>query len=254
MKLLRPIAFFILPITLIALVSTIVAQNGPDPHSGDGSEDGEVIYKKPTDHMRKCENRAEQPIVQEGELIFYSTSWGNNPQEGVYRQEMERLLKIEINNVNDALEDIEKKHREFVQIPTYAKYRFYQEIILEDEPGTWRGGDYINSKKLIIFHYNEEQNLDCVVLDSIVRSIYHDNSWTRKILRLYVPNVQTVEIQTMKHNYNEHATLDRTSPEVQLKALRGIFLSLRAALYAMDMYIAAYYDKRNRINSWQIDI
>ncbi len=211
-----------------------------------------VVKKKATDPMRRCPNRDQQPDVPEGELIFYSTSWGNNPQEGQYRQEMERLLRLEINNVKSALEDVAAKHKELIRL--YPEFEDYQEIVLEDVPGTWRDGIYVNSKKMIIFHYDDNKELDCVVLDSVTRSIYGPNQWTRKLIRLYYPNIQTMELQTLRHNYSLEETLEKTSPEIQLRALRLIFLNLRTALYSMDMMIAAFYDLRNKKNDWQINL
>jgi hypothetical protein len=210
------------------------------------------VKKKVTDPLRSCKNREKQPDVPEGELIFYSTSWGNNPQEGQYRQEMERLLRIEISNVGRSLQDVHDKHKELIRL--YPEFASYQEIILEDVPGTWRDGVYVNSKRLIIFHYDEEKDLDCVVLDSMTRNIYGANEWTRKLIRLYYPNIQTMELQTLRHNYVLEGTLEQTSPEVQLRALRLVFLNLRTALYSMDMMIAAYYDLRNKKNEWQINL
>ncbi len=207
---------------------------------------------KVTDPMRACSNRDKQPFIPEGELLLDSNSWGNNPQEGQYRQEMERLLRIEIANVRRSLKDVSEKHQDLIEL--YPQLAEYQEIVLEDVPGTWRDGVYVNSKRLIIFHYDNEKKLDCVVLDSMTRSIYGANEWTRKIIRLYFPNIQTMELHTMRHNYTLGGTLDKTSPEVQLRALRLVFLNLRTALYSMDMMIAAYYDLRNKKNEWQINL
>lgn len=205
-----------------------------------------------TDPMRECNNRDKQPYIPEGELLLDSNSWGNNPQEGQYRQEMERLLRIEISNVQRSLKDVSEKHQDLIQL--YPEFEKYQEIVLEDVPGTWRDGVYVNSKRLIIFHYDQEKKLDCVVLDSMTRSIYGANEWTRKIIRLYFPNIQTMELHTLRHNYTLGGTLDKTSPEVQLRALRLVFLNLRTALYSMDMMIAAFYDLRNKKNEWQINL
>ena len=191
----------------------------------------EIIKKKVTDPLRGCTGREKQPAVEEGELILYATTWGNNPREGEYRKEMERLLRIEVSNVRRSLQDVAQKHKELVLL--YPEFANYQEIVIEDVPGTYRDGVYVNSKKLIIFHYNEEKALDCVVLDSMTRSIYGANEYTRKLIRLYYPNIQTMELETRRHNYVEKGTLERTSPEIQLRALRLVFLNLRTALYSM---------------------
>lgn len=217
-------------------------------------EEPKIEYRKPKDKLRACLNRADQPkeTSDPTKPIFYKTTWGNNPQEGQYRAEMERLLQIELANVMRSVVDVEKKHEQLIEL--YPQLTGYQEIIIEDVPGVWRNNDFVNSKKLIVFHYNDNKKLECVVLDSITRSIYHDNTWTRKLLRLYYPNIQSMEMETLRHNFKNTDTLDKTSPEVQLKALRLIFLQLRTALYSMDMMIAAYYDRRNKRNYWQINL
>lgn len=236
----------------IGMVPVVRAQQKPNQEFSAPPVEREIVKKKVTDPLRACQNRNEQPDVPQGELIFYSTSWGNNPQEGQYRQEMERLLRIEMENVRKALADVASKHKELIRL--YPEFENYQEIILEDVPGTWRDGIYVNSKKMIVFHYSEQKELDCVVLDSMTRSIYASNTWTRKLVRLYFPNIQTMELETLRHNYVEKGTLEKTSPEIQLRALRLIFLNLRTALYSMDMLIAAYYDLRNKKNEWQINL
>ncbi|MBX7058388.1 MAG: hypothetical protein K1X75_10020 [Leptospirales bacterium] len=227
-------------------------QNPSPVQLAGSSQNQNVAPAQVQDELRACRNRSSQPVNPTDRPMFYSTSWGNNPQEGQYRNEMERLLTSEINNVKRAIEDVARKHVELIRL--YPQFEAYQEIVLEDNPGSWRDGTFVNSKKLIIFHYTQDKKLDCVVLDSLTRSVYNPNLWTRKLMRLYYPNVQSVELETLRHNYREPGTLDRTSPEIQLKALRFIFLNLRTALYSMDMMIAAYYDRRNQFNEWQIGL
>jgi hypothetical protein len=245
-------------LSLQAQTPTSPPQGGGQPQAQGGAGGAptppasSVRRRAVSDPLRGCPNRSQQPQVPENELIFYSTSWGNNPQEGQYRREMERLLRLEIGNVKRAVDDVEKKHQELVRL--YPEFESYQEIILEDNPGSWRDGIYVNSKKLIVFHYSADKKLECVVLDSVTRSVYNPNLWTRKIMRLYYPNVQTIELHTMRHNFEEGGTLEKTSPEIQLRAMRLVFNNLRTALYSMDMLIAAYYDRRNKRNDWQINL
>lgn len=222
--------------------------------------------KKAEDRFRQCLNREEQEnkrkdrekeyerLKAEGKKpgLLSNISLGNNPREGQYRAEMERLLGIEISNVQKAVRDVERKHKELIVL--YPQLKSYQEIALEDVPGAFRDGEYVNSKKLIVMHYNEQGVIDCVVLDSMTRSIYNPTQWTRKVIRLYYPNIQTLELETHRHNYKLRGSLESTSPEIQLKALRLVFSNLRAALYSMDMLIAAYYDLREKKSDWQINL
>lgn len=214
----------------------------------------EVKMKEAKDPMRMCKNEAAQQQkakeFKPGELTAFSI--GNNPQEGQYRREMERLLKVEISNVRNAVEDVQRKHTELVKL--FPQLEGYQEIVLEDTPGAWRDGVYVNSQRLLAIHYQENSRIKCVVLDSITRDIYNEGQWTRKVIRLYYPNIHTLEMESVRHNYQLTRTLETAAPEIQLKALRLVYNNLRTALYSMDMKIAAYYDLRNKKNEWQINL
>ncbi|MCB1326960.1 MAG: hypothetical protein H7A21_20375 [Spirochaetales bacterium] len=208
-----------------------------------------------TDPERECSS--DVPAAAEGGPVLDESNWGNNPQEGQYRREMRRILAIEVENVQRALQDVQRKHAELIAI--YPEFSSYQEIVLEDVPGTWRDGEYVNSKRIIAFHYEDggaegERRLRCVVLDSMTRNVYGQNQFTRKIMRVYTQNVQAIELETFKVNYQQEGRLNYASAEIQLNALRMVFRNLRAALYSMDILIAGYYDRRNQVNYWQIDL
>lgn len=254
-------ALIISSFTLLAFVAVVAQQpqpqTQPKPQSADPTKEAD-------DKMRRCLNQETRnaQVPSDGRPIMSENAMGNNPQEKQYREEMERLLTIEIENVKTAVKDVELKHKRLVQL--YPKLQFYQEIILEDVPGAWREGDYVNSKKVLSLTYAPGQDgtphLTCLVMDSMTRNVYHPDQWTRKLMRLYYPNVQMVELETHRHNFQmpragqPAITLEATSPEIQLRALRLIYLNLRTALYSMDMLIASYYDKRNRKNEWQINL
>jgi hypothetical protein len=220
-----------------------------------GASHSDEFRSGASDALRECPNRAQQPEVDSGDLIFDRTSWGNNPQEGQYREEMERLLRLEVDNVRTIIKDVENKHRELTRAKPSAAGRLYKELVLEDRPGVWRDGQYVNSRKILALHFRpEDRSIDCVVLDLYVQSIYVENQWTRKLLRLYNPHIQTVELQTIRHNYEQGGTLEKTDPEIQLKALRLIFADMRTAMYMLDLEIAAHYDYKNRIYQWQLGL
>ena len=215
--------------------------------------------EKKIDPMRTCGDRAQQEAInnvqKENGLIMEEQSWGNNPQESQYRSEVTRLLKLEIENVRKAVKDIEAKHKELINLDRFSGLKNYQEIVLEDNPGSWRNGIFVNSKKVLAMHYGPNGELECLVLDSMERGVYNTSLWTRKVLKMYYPYIQTMELVTRKQHYNpDPETLEKTAPEVQLQAFRLVFSNLRSALYSMDMMIAAYYDKRNKRNEWQIDL
>ncbi len=224
-----------------------------------------VKLRKPGNKLRECPNRSivegkvaekkkqDDALLAQGKKpgLLSKLSLGNNPREGQYRAEMERLLGIEIANVKRAVLDAQVKHKELIVL--YPQLKNYQEIILEDVPGAWRDGVFVSSKKLIIMHYDDNGDIGCVVLESFTRSIYNPGQWTKKMIRLYYPHIQFVELETLRHNYRLYRSLEFTSPEIQLKGLRLVFGNLRAALYSMDMLIAAYYDLREKKNDWQIN-
>lgn len=238
-------------LTGLAILFPVFGEN-PTTNKTDDTE-------KKVDPMRECPNRAKQTELNNAEktegLILKEVSWGNNPQETQYRNEVIRLLRLEIENVATAVSDIEAKHKELIRLDRFSSLHNYQEIVLEDNPGAWRNGIFVNSKKVLAMHYSDDGKLECLVLDSMERGVYNTSLWTRKVLRMYTPYVQTMELVTRKQHYNPPVeTLESTSPEVQLNAFRLVFANLRTALYSMDMMIAAYYDRRNKRNEWQIDL
>ncbi len=208
---------------------------------------------RPNDSLRKCPNREKQPETNHGELILDRHTWGNNPQEGQYRQEMERLLRIEVENVRAAIGNVEEKYDELMRAKPGVERKHYKEIKLEDKPGVWRDGIYVNSQKVIALHFRpDDGKLDCIVLDALVQSIYVEGQWTRKVMRMYNPHIQSVELHTMRQNFVKGGSLEKTAPEIQLQGLRTFAEDLRSSLYRMDMEIAAHYDQRNKINQWQL--
>lgn len=211
-----------------------------------------VELKKPTDSLRECKAFDKYKKANKDNLILPDIAWGNNPQEAEYRAEVMRLLQIELNNVDTAIKDIVNKHKELVKL--YPEFQNYQEIVLEDNPGSWRDGIFVNSKKVLALHYGSNGEIECVVLDYMIRGVEHYEWWTRKIMRIYYPSIQTIQLETLRQNFRLEESLETSSPEIQLKALRNVFINLRTALYSMDMLIASYYDRRNKKHDWQINL
>ncbi len=211
-----------------------------------------VELKKPADSLRECRDADRYKKSTKENLILPDIAWGNNPQEAEYRSEIIRLLQIELNNVDLAIKDLVSKHKELIKL--YPELERYQEIVLEDNPGSWRDGIFVNSKKVLAIHYGDDGGISCIVLDYMIRGVEHYDWWTRKIMRIYYPSIQTIQLETLRQNFKLEETLEVSSPEIQLKALRNVFINLRTALYSMDMLIAAYYDRRNKKHDWQINL
>lgn len=216
------------------------------------NSDGNLELKKPMDSLRECKDVEKYKKSSKDNLILPDIAWGNNPQEAEYRSEILRLLNIELNNVDLAIKDLVIKHKELIKL--YPELEKYQEIVLEDNPGSWRDGIFVNSKKVLALHYESNGEIDCIVLDYMIRGVEHYEWWTRKIMRIYYPSIQTIQLETLRQNFKLEESLELSSPEIQLKALRNVFINLRTALYSMDMLIAAYYDRRNKKHDWQINL
>ena len=256
----RPAVVVVTFPTVVAAIASVVLLAGfaPGPELNAQTHDAESSQMQklqPNDSLRRCMNRAEQPEQSRDDLIFDRTTWGNNPQEGQYRDEMERLLRLEVASVRKAIASVEDKYAELIRVKPELASKNYKEIKLEDKPGVWRDGLYVNSQKIIALHFlPENHKLDCIVLDALVQSIYIEGQWTRKLMRMYNPHIQTVELYTARRNYVQGGSLEKTSTEIQLQALRIFAEDLRSSLYMMDMEIAAHYDQLNRVNRWQMGL
>ncbi|MBI3395129.1 MAG: hypothetical protein HY042_04785 [Spirochaetia bacterium] len=239
-----------------------VAQEKPQDKPAEKQNPSSGVAKKaPTDPLRTCAKLPagpdprfkNDPANDADPVVLISDEFASNvenPQEKYYREEMLRLLKMEIRNVNRTVRSVEAKHKELIRL--YPQFQVYQEIMLEDVPGAWRGSEYVSVRQTLSLGYNAANQLECIVLDAVTRPVYNTDLWTRKLLRVRDYSVQTMEMETLRHNYRLYDTLDRTSPEVQVHAFRVLDLSLRAAVSHMDMMIAAYQDNKDKRNLYQI--
>ena len=240
------VGLLVVSVPLAGLTQVIVAQE----------QQGEAQKLRANDRLRACVNWAEfTDIDDHDELYFDNKTWGSNPQEGQYRDEMVRLLGLEVENVRRAIRNVEDKYAELIRAKPELAKQNSKELILEDKPGVWRDGQYVNTQKVLALYFDDSnEKLKCAVLDALVQNIYVANQWTRKLMRLYNPHVQRVELHTIRHNYVQKARLERASPEIQLRALRLFAEDLRSSLYMMDMEIAAHYEQQRKVNSWQLGI
>ncbi len=178
-------------------------------------------------------------------------SMGNNPQEGQYRREMERLLGIEIDNINRAMTDAQNKHKELTEL--YPKYKKYQQIIIRYTPGAYIDGSYVASRTAINFHYDDKGKINCLVLENRSRNVYQTSRWTNKYVRLYNPYIQFMELETFRQNYRLMSRLENTSAEIQLKSMRLMYKNIRAAVYIMDVMIARFHHQTGKQAEYQVD-
>ncbi len=233
--------------------ATLQAQT---PSGGTPAANTSVRLREPTDVLRKCTNPELLKLNSTDSPVLQNTSSmgsdGNNPQEVEYWREIRRLLLIEIQNVKTAMGEVEKKHLALITL--YPQLSRYHEIIIEDVPGAWGDGVFVNSKIILSLHYDDKQQMNCLVLDSMIRSVYNPDQYTRKLIRLYAQNVQALELETRRHNFRLMENLTNTAPEIQIKAMRLVYQNLRTALYSMDMMIAGYYQFKLKQNEWQINL
>lgn len=221
-----------------------------------------VGLKQVTDELRSCQtramvNRRKERHDQEGATtksksgILGGAALLDAPEDEEYVKEMERLLQLELGNVKKTIEEVMEKHKKYVLL--FPEEKRYQEITLEDVQQTFKDGEFVGIKKVLAINYDANGSIDCVVLDSYTRNLDNSNLWTRKILRLFYPDVQFMELETHRFNYKLTTFLERTSPWVQLKAIRAAFRELRTTLYTMDRYMADRQERQKKIIGWQID-
>jgi len=206
-----------------------------------------VALKTPTDPARNCKNIDNQKSKGTDQFVYPESIIEATNYEGrVQKEEMKNLLLTEIAKIKETLAGIEKKHALLIKL--YPQLKNYQEITLSDTPGEWENQDYFSYKKVISFHYTPDEKINCVVIDSEKRNVHYVNIWKRKIIRLYIPYIQSMEMESLSHNSRLLETMDDASPEMQLHGMKLMAKHLQESLYSIDLMIASYYNKREKRN------
>ncbi|MDH5654688.1 MAG: hypothetical protein OEZ34_02195 [Spirochaetia bacterium] len=204
--------------------------------------------KKGIDRDRTCSNVENQKNKGTDQFVYPSSFIEQTNYEGKeYRKDMTNLLVTEINRIKNLLSTIEKRHTILTKL--YPQYRGYQEIVLEEKPGFWEFNEYVYYKKLMAFHFSSDHKISCVVIDSERKNIKNSLIFKRKLIRLYNPYIQSMEIESRSHYSKISETMDDATPEMQLKSLRLMTAHLNESLYAIDIMISSYYNKRQKRNS-----
>lgn len=173
-----------------------------------------------------------------------------NP-ETPYQHQMNRLLRMEIRDLLETVAEVEKKRMQLVRIRD-RKEPFHT-VELDNETGVIRNGRKSNYQSQIYFVFNQGR-LHCLRLESVVRPIYEPDKWTRKMIRVRFPGIESLELASERRNMNLLQEMENVNPKHQLKLLRMVINNIKTALYSMDMEIAGFYESRNKKNEWQLDL
>jgi hypothetical protein len=173
-----------------------------------------------------------------------------DPQNS-YQRETNRLLRQEIEELKQAVSEIEIKRTQLEKIKRVRQT--YQLIQLDNATGIVRNGRKSNYISRIHFTFKDNR-LHCLMLESHTRPVYEPEKWTRKKIRLRFPGIESLELASQRRNMHLLQEMENVDPKHQLELLRRLVLNIKTALYSMDMEIAAYYENRNKKNQWQIDM
>ena len=230
----KPYQIFTMTAAIFFLTPYLYSQNAPE-------------NKNNIPRERNCINLEDQKSKGTDHFVYPTSVIEQSNYEGrQYKQDMSNLLMKEISRIREEIENIEKRHSLLVQL--YPNLKGYQEIVIEDKPGYWEHNEYINSRKLIALHFSQENKINCVVIDSERKNIHNATSFKKKFIRLYIPYIQSMEIESISRFSHVSETMDDATPEMQLKALRLMTVHLKEALYNIDMMISSYYNKRQKRN------
>ena len=166
-----------------------------------------------------------------------------------YSIQMQKIVETEINKIKTVLKDIKKTRETYTQ--AFPKTKKYQELILDYFPIRYKGNRPFNMRTVVSFHYDASGEFNCIVLDSLNRSIEQENIWTHKIIRITFPDIQNIQLDSLRYNYRRVAYTKSFSKDVQFSILRSVFYNLLKARYKMDSQLAARNYYNAKINVWQ---
>lgn len=206
---------------------------------------------KAIDEIRLCKDLENQKKKGADKFVYpESVIDSTNYEERVQKEEMTNLLIHEITRIKETISNIERKHAALAKL--YPHIKNYQEITLENNPGEWEQKDFYSHRKVVAFHYSGDDKLACIVIDSEKKNVHYDSIWQRKIIRLYIPYIQSMEMESLGHHSRKLETMDNATPEMQLQGLKIISRHLQESLYSIDLMIASYYNKKEKRNPFLI--
>ena len=209
----------------------------------------EATEAKIIDEARYCKNLENQKSKGSDQFVYPDSVIESTNYEGrIQKEEVKNLLLAEIAIIKETMVHIEKKHALLVKL--YPHLKNYQEIKLTDNPGEWENKDYFSYKKIVAFHFDASDKILCVVIDSEKRNVNYESIWQRKLIRLYNPYIQSMEMESLSQNSRIIHTMDDASPEMQLKGMKIMAKHLQESLYSIDLMIASYYNKREKRNGY----
>lgn len=168
-----------------------------------------------------------------------------------YRKFLETRIQNYQTTIQGIVTDIKQKHGTITAFMPSVKN--YQEIVMADNPGVWRDGHYINEKKVIALTFNDQGEITCIVMDSLERRIYDTGFFTRKVVRVYYPELKVIQLDTYIRNHQLQTILDTEHPELMVRAYKELRSLLKSVNYNMDKLIAAHEYQRERFTDWQMN-
>lgn len=168
-----------------------------------------------------------------------------------YRKFLENRIQNYQTTILGIVDDIKKKHTTISGFMPSVKN--YQEVVMADNPGVWRDGHYVNEKKVIALTFNEQGDVTCIVMDSLERRLYNSGYFTRKVIRVYYPELKAIQLDTYVQNHYLPTVLDTEHPELIVRAYKEIRTLLKSVNYNMDKLIASHEYQKERFTDWQMN-
>ncbi len=232
-------------VSALAFVSyqAVSAQGVTQPAPAPESEKEAIVIRK-KDPLRTCGERKLAIPEKEPAAV-------NESQEK--KEEAERIQKVKLREQEEFKElvlDIQDLHKELAKL--YPHIKEYQEIILEDSAGTYIHNRFSAHSKVTSFTYNPAGDLTCIVFDVSTREVQYPEYFNRRIIRIYYPDLENPEIETMGHNYKNVSNTASLSTLEQAEFGRHMTKQLNLAKSKLQLLVAYHLEQNRRITQWKI--
>lgn len=207
--------------------------------------------EKVIDPVRTCSGAAPEN-KPENELTSVEVPENANHESKMYHEALEKLLKDDVENLKLLTQELAEKRKLLAKL-THLKGN-YHEIQIENLAGYWYQGRFQSLSKILSFTFTDAGDIDCIVLDRNDREIDYPENWTRKVVRIRYPDLNTIEIETHKENYDSLVYLGGMDVEIRRKAISLLYMALKNAGYTMDIQIAAARSRADNNAEWKVDI
>lgn len=229
----------------------LLAQQQPAPAAGNEveSNDSKVELVTPTDSKRTCGNRDdwEKTGMYETKKIIVENDEGSMSKD--YWEALDKLIIKEKENLKEASERLSYKHQNLIHY--FPKFKRYQELVVENVAGSYKNGEYVSIRKFVSFSFTSNHDLDCIVIESMIRQVDRPEIFTRRLVRIFYPDLDNIQIETLRHNFHRSLNLASSSPEVHLESLRKIQDVIDSSVFMIDMMVSQEIQNQNELIEWQ---